>query len=386
MSNKYEMSNINIIIMAFIASLVGTTLVLGASKILDKAPLDKEELVVGVVSIPTTNKKENYEQDLKEFLTSKLGNKIDIEIDVKEISGIPNQPLNTRINDLRNNIYEPIDKKKWDVAFALLPLSSLKAKENGYEFVAKMFWNASAENQPPGIFFVREDSLVKEFKDITDNQGKVYSPSDADDETKNFVEGLKELPACRNINFENEFPENKVLRKKPIIALGSPETQQSIFAFYIPLYHLYGSSFFADYKNSSCEILMKVLLGRADVGVGIPPLPFIKNAINKKLIREIPTRFESKVIPYSGVFLSPELSESDRRKLAQVLLEAPPELMEKLHYIDNNRTEPNYDDLRAINDRVDEIIDCAKWERNTPKEEVSNPVTLSKEKEECKSR
>jgi len=338
--------------------MVGATAILA---LLNRSPLDDNDLVVGVVSIPSTLDKKKYEEDFKDYLTQKLGSKIDIEIDVYEIR------QDTSFDDIQDNVYEPIEDKNWDIVFALTPFSSLKAHENEYTFLARMFWRESTEPTPPGIFFVRSDSPIENFKDITDRRVESDSISEIHTRKANdFVENITnsnnlQYAACRGIKTESPSL-NDNLDGKPKIALGSPSRQESAFTFYIPLYHLYGSSFFADTDNSQCEILVKVLSGQVDVGVGIPPIPIIKDAVAEKLIREISPINQEKVLPYSGVFLSPDLSKRDQTRISKVLLSASEEMMEELHYVDNQKIAPDYNQLASINTRVEEIISCLNWQ------------------------
>ena len=344
-----------------LGGIVGATATTAIIALLNRSPLDDKNLVVGVVSIPSTLDKKKYEEDFKDYLTQKLGSKVDIEIDVYEIR------QDASFDDIQDKVYEPIEDKDWDIVFALTPFSSLKAHENDYTFLARMFWRESTEPTPPGIFFVRSDSPIENFKDITDRRVESDRTSEIYTRKANdFVEKITnsnnpQYAACKGVNTEPPSLKDD-LNGKSKIALGSPSRQESAFTFYIPLYHLYGSSFFADTDNSQCEIVVKVLSGQVDVGVGIPPIPIIKDAVDENLIREITPINQDKLLPYSGVFVSPELSERDQNRISQVLLSAPEEMMKELHYVDNQKSAPDYNQLASINIRVEEIISCLNWQ------------------------
>ncbi|CDM93918.1 MULTISPECIES: protein kinase domain-containing protein [Limnospira] len=198
-----------------------------------------------------------------------------------------------------------IAKKEWDVVFTLSPIISVAAKDNSYTFAALMF-----PEGPPYYYsalYVRADSPIQSINDIT--------PS-------------------------------------TVIALGGFNSASS---FYMPVYDLYGKTLTVDMGHRGQNIREMVRTGKADLGAGALG-DTVKNDPDIRIIHL------SRAIPGAGVYLSPELSESDRKVIERVLLNAPPDLQKQANY--GPGSEPDYTNFRGIIRRTEEILVCSNFRQN----------------------
>ncbi|MDY7054507.1 protein kinase domain-containing protein [Limnospira fusiformis] len=198
-----------------------------------------------------------------------------------------------------------IAKKEWDVVFTLSPIISVAAKDNSYTFAALMF-----PEGPPYYYsalYVRADSPIQSINDIT--------PS-------------------------------------TVIALGGFNSASS---FYMPVYDLYGKTLTVDMGHRGQNIREMVRTGKADLGAGALG-DTVKNDPDIRIIHL------SRAIPGAGVYLSPELSESDRKVIERVLLNAPPDLQKQANY--GPGSESDYTNFRGIIRRTEEILVCSNFRQN----------------------
>ncbi len=267
-----------------------TPLVDSAIKTITKRPL-----TVGVIMI-SRFPKENYIpliDYLKGQLSKKLNAEIKADVDAIEIKN----------KDSLTEAKSHIANKTWDVAFTLTPMLSIAAQDNGYEFAARMFPSTPAIES---ALFVRADSSIHGLNDITSNQK---------------------------------------------IALGQ---FNDAFAFYQPIYDLYGKTINLDLGNPLAKIIDKVESGQVDVGAGINSV--VKN--NPK-VRRISV---SRVIPGAGVYLSPNLTKEEQNLVKETLLTAPSNLQEQANYAKGDAY--NYTEFIKITHRVDEILSCTNLNQN----------------------
>lgn len=199
------------------------------------------------------------------------------------------------------NISEQIARKNWDIAFTRSPIFSIAAEDNRYIGVAIMF-----PNQPSyyrAALYVRVDSSIQSIADI---------------------------------------------KSTTTIALGSPESAPT---FHMPIYALYGKSLRVGTGYPPREVVEIVKTGKVDIGAG--RYAAIKDDPDFRII------YVSKAIPGPGVYLSPLLSSTDRKRIEEVLLNAPVDIKTLANYGDGQI--PNYDELRKIISKTEQIADCLGW-------------------------
>ena len=199
------------------------------------------------------------------------------------------------------NISERIARKNWDIAFTRSPIFSIEAEDNSYIGVAIMF-----PNQPPyyrAALYVRADSSIQSIADI---------------------------------------------KSTTTIALGSPESAPT---FHIPIYALYGTSLRVGTGYPPREVVKIVKAGKVDIGAS--RYTAIKDDPDFRII------YVSKAIPGPGVYLSPLLSSTDRKRIEELLLNAPPDIKARAKYGDSQI--PNYDELRKIISKTEQITKCPSW-------------------------
>jgi serine/threonine-protein kinase len=197
-----------------------------------------------------------------------------------------------------------IASKEFDIVFAYSPINSWVAKKKGYIWLGNQ--NPSASVYYRSALFVRADSPIQSIADL------------------------------------------KTTTK---IALGPIGSASS---FYVPVYELYGKSLTVIRDKSHAEIQNLVKTGKADVGASTESA--LENKPEFKIIHS------SKNIPVAGVFISPNIAQSDRNQIKQILSEAPRGILEKAGYW--NLAEPNYDYVGQISAKTEEIIRCANFGYN----------------------
>ena len=199
-----------------------------------------------------------------------------------------------------------IAEKKWDIVFTASPMISVAAKDNGYIWVARMF----AYNPPfyQSALFVKANSHIQSLNDLNST-------------TK--------------------------------IALGDFNSASS---FYMPSYDLYGKTLRVEMGNKGNKIREMVEKGEVDVGTGAYEV--VKSNPNLRVIHI------SRNIPAAGVYLSPNLSSSDLKRIQQALIEAPDDVKQKDKANYDRGEEPDYSSFLKITSRVDEVINCADFTKN----------------------
>jgi serine/threonine protein kinase/ABC-type phosphate/phosphonate transport system substrate-binding protein len=290
------------------------------------------KLTIGVITTRRLTK-ENYKK-LVEFLKTELGN--DVSYEISEISIRGGQKAIDQVK-------QKIAAKEWDIAFTFLPTLSIVAQDNGYTYAARI---SQERRDSSAVFFVRVDSPIQKFEDIIDN------------------------PSLK-------------------IALGNFDSPQ---AFYVPLYHLYGTALQASYGNSPREISDKVRSRQVDVGVGSVDSILRRNSAapevqsnksdtsdsgtpsnngtldapanlnpgeRKPTFRIIKPRNEDIPIPRAGVYISPNLSQGERDLVAKTLLKAPADIQKEARF--EQGEEPDYTSFRRVANRVNEILKCADY-------------------------
>jgi ABC-type phosphate/phosphonate transport system substrate-binding protein len=198
---------------------------------------------------------------------------------------------------------EKIRSQEWDIIFALSPVLSLYAKENGYTWVATMF--PGSDTYRAGLF-VRKDSSIQSVDDINSNTS---------------------------------------------IALGS--IADSASSFFIPVYDLFGKRLRVFPGNRGAEIIRMVETGQVDIGAAAISDNRIRENQNLRII------LASREIPGSGVYISPSLSESDQRIIKREMLLAPVEIQKDFNYAAGN--EHDYTEFKKIMSRVEEILICSDF-------------------------
>ena len=130
----------------------------------------------------------------------------------------------------------------------------------------------------------------------------------------------------------------------------------SAASFYMPVYDLYGKTLNVETGKRTGEAIRMVKSGIADVGAA-PMLDSLKTENP-----DLKVFYISRDIPSSGVYLSPNLSTSDRETIKQTLLKAPNEIKKKSNYREGN--EDDYTQFKQIIQRVDKILICADFSKN----------------------
>ncbi len=201
---------------------------------------------------------------------------------------------------------DQIAKKNWDLVFTLSPMLSIAARNNGYYFAAKMFPQSKTPYYT-GAIFVRRDSNIQSIDQ---------------------------------------------LNAQTTIALGGANSPHS---FYLPVYDLYGKSVKIIKDLNNDEIINKVETGQVDAGAGV--YIALKDNPRFKII------YQSRSIPGSGVYLSPNLTPKDRETIKRVMLTAPINIQNKANY--GASQEVNYQNFLEIVHRTEEVLQCADF-RNNP--------------------
>lgn len=248
------------------------------------------ELKVSSLTIGILYKPSNY-NELASYLRSQFGNKVQVIVDGNE---------SISYSDVRDRLV----RKEWDIAFALSPMLSVAAKENGYTFAARMFPDKPLHYQ--SALFVKSDSPMQSLNDT---------------------------------------------KPTTTVALGDFNSASS---FYMPAYDLFGKTLRVDLGHRSQEIKEMVKTGKADVGAAA--YDTVKNDPDLRVIQL------SRQIPGSNVYLSPNLSESDRQAIAKVLLAAPENLKNQANF--GPGQEPDYSEFIKISQKAEEVLKCADFQRN----------------------
>ncbi|WP_127056521.1 PhnD/SsuA/transferrin family substrate-binding protein [Trichormus variabilis] len=191
--------------------------------------------------------------------------------------------------------------KEWDISFPQSPMLSIAAKNNGYTFAARMFPNSPPYYQ--ATLFTKANSPIKSLNDL-----------------------------------------------KPIhtIAMGDFNSASS---FYMASYDLYGKTLKVNMGHKSSKIRELVKTGKADIGAAA--YIAVKDDKDLRIIHL------SKQIPGVNVYLSPNLSESDRQTITKVLLNAPANIRKDANY--GVGEEADYSQLIKISERTEQVLKCADF-------------------------
>lgn len=257
--------------------------------------LARTPLRIGILSSP-----DQY-ANFKSYLKNQLGEKVsDVVIEGN---------ANISYAEVQNKIA----KQEWDIVFAFSPMNGMRAKDNGYIWLARMFPQLPLTYQ--AALFVKADSPIQSLNDI------------------------------------------KTTTK---IALGDFNSASS---FYMPTYDLYGKSMTVTAGNRSSQIKDLVASGMADIGAGV--YSFIKNDSRFRVIHV------SREIPGSGVYISPKIDPQSQEQIRQILMNAPEEIKREANY--GAGMEPDYEVFRGISLRADEVIGCANFDRQPVQFFCRNP-------------
>jgi len=191
--------------------------------------------------------------------------------------------------------------KEWDITFPQSPMLSIAAKNNGYSFAAPMFPDSPPYYQ--ATIFTKTNSPIKSLNDL-----------------------------------------------KPIhtIAMGDFNSASS---FYMAAYDLYGKTLKVNMGHKSSKIRELVKTGKADIGAAA--------YIAVKDDKDLNIIHLSKQIPGGNVYLSPNLSESDRQTITKVLLNAPANIRKDANY--GVGEEADYSQLIKISERTEQVLKCATF-------------------------
>ena len=190
--------------------------------------------------------------------------------------------------------------KEWDISFPQSPMLSIAAKNNGYFYAARMFPNSPPYYQ--ATIFTKANSPIKSISD---------------------------------------------LKSTHTIAMGDFNSASS---FYMASYDLYGKTLKVNMGHKSSKIRELVKTGKADIGAAA--YIAVKDDKNLRIIHL------SKQIPGGNVYLSPNLSESDRQTINKVLLNAPADIRKDANY--GVGEEADYSQLIKISERTEQVLNCAK--------------------------
>ena len=212
--------------------------------------------------------------------------------------------LNLKVEIERNTAYrqtsQRIANKQWDIAFTRSPIFSIVAEDNNYFGIATMYPDNPYYR---AALYVRADSDIQSIADINSTT---------------------------------------------TIALGSPESAPT---FHLPIYTLYGKSLRIGTGYSPTKARELVKSGQVDIASSRYDL--IKDDSQLRIIHI------SKAIPGAGVYLSPKLSQEDRGKITDILLNAPAEIRAKANYEIGKISD--YDELRKIVIRTESILSCPEF-------------------------
>ncbi|QOV24723.1 PhnD/SsuA/transferrin family substrate-binding protein [Anabaenopsis elenkinii CCIBt3563] len=217
--------------------------------------------------------------------------------------------------------------KEWDIAFTMSPILSVAAKNNNYHFAVRMFPDKPAYYQ--AVLFTKADSPIESIYD---------------------------------------------LKSTHTIAMGDFNSASS---FYVASYDLYGKTLNVNMGHRASKIKDLVKTGQADLGAAA-----YTTAGNDQDLKIIHV---SKQIPGGNVYLSPNLSQSDRQIITNLLLNAPDEIKKDANY--GPGEEHDYSELIKISARTEEILKCSDFTNNPVKFYcVDKPAeTSSKPKPQSKS-
>ncbi|MEH2374653.1 phosphate/phosphite/phosphonate ABC transporter substrate-binding protein, partial [Nostoc sp.] len=248
--------------------------------------ITKKPLVIGIITSP-----KQY-SEFKIYLKNQLGSQ------ARDVVVEGNSEITYK--EAQNNI----SKNKWDIVFANSPMNGMRAKDNSYKWLARMYPKYPFTYE--SVLFVKSDSRIKSIEDI---------------------------------------------KSTTTIALGDFNSASS---FYMPAYNLYGKSMIVTAGHRSSKIRELVANKQADIGAVV--YTTIKDDPQFRVI-EI-----SREIPSTGVYLSPKLTPTVQKQIQNILENAPKKIKEQANY--DTGKEPDYKEFRTIALRVDQVLSCANFSRN----------------------
>ena len=280
-------------------------------------PFKNNEVTVGTLylDVPIEGKNPSYYwQELESYLERELkretGERVDVIRDVGRIGG------NAEI------VNEKLENKEWDIAFLL---NSIHADEA----INKMGYELIAFNKPLGEPYV---------------QVAIIAPKDGP---------IKSIEAPFNKDLDLKF------------AVGS---QNSFGMYEVPLFMLYGQTLkikripHAEPKS----IISEIKNGKADLGATWYN-EYVENEDGIEIIAM------SKTYPAGGVVLSPNLNSCEREILKNAMNSAEPSLKKGIGYRDlpKNKLRYDYDRVRIVNKRVQDILNCPNKDRVSESEPLN---------------
>jgi len=242
------------------------------------------------------------ESYLEDQLTQQLDRSVNVNVDSSIQIGTPQWIAKAN---------KKLQSKEWDIAFTLSPLVAVDAKNAGYEFAVRMMDRDNLKT----VLFARREFPIDYVQDLTD---------------------------------------------KTRVALAD---KNDIPGFYLPIYQLYGLEVSLELVPNLPDIVQKVLSDQADVGVGLermtsrfPNLKVLKD-------RRVTVLDNARTIPPGGVYLSPSLSDNAKALIKDLLLNAPSEVQKRSMYVPS-QDEGDYEEVKKIKARAEEIISCANFTEN----------------------
>jgi ABC-type phosphate/phosphonate transport system substrate-binding protein len=199
---------------------------------------------------------------------------------------------------------DQISAKHWDLVFTLSPMLSYAAQKRGYHFVGRMFPKNLVYQS---VIFVRKDSQIQSLAD---------------------------------------------LGSKTRIALGGFNSASS---FYMPAYDLAGKELTVDMGHRGPQIKEMVRNGQADAGAGA------YGDLIKPENQDLRIIHQSRDIPGSAVYLSPNIDDADVAILTQVLLEAPQSIRDEKHANYGAGSPADYTKFIEIAEKVEELLRCSNF-------------------------
>jgi ABC-type phosphate/phosphonate transport system substrate-binding protein len=289
---------------------------------------NRPKITLGVLIF--NKRQEQRYQDLAADLSSR--SKFEFVVDFVETS------KDSALKDAEKKISE----KKWDIAFARDPFTSIAAINAEYFFVARMVRLSTSDIQTAII--VKQDSPIKTLNDIS---------------------------------------------IKTKLAIGDPS---SASLYYMPIYDLYGRGFTKVYQKSEPSYSVNAISALNDnkvdaavvlYGNGFPPIRQPEKTTEKAPetpsggFREISQKINdgvyrvitlSRPIPSGSVYISPN-KKDDQAYLEKLLREVNPDIMKNAGY-DFGQREEDYGFFKGLKKRVDTIVSCA--DRNPLSEDEVN--------------
>ncbi len=250
--------------------------------------ISRTPLLIGVLTQP-----EKYTQ-LQTYLKKQLGSQV-LDVIIEGNSEITYQ-------EAQDNIA----KKKWDVVFALSPMNGMRAKDNGYKWIARMFPSSPPTYQ--SALFVKQDNPILSFTGII---------------------------------------------ASTTLALGDFSSASS---FYMPAYDLYGKSMRVTAGHKGTKIIELVANGEVDVGATL--YMRVKDDPRFRVIHV------SREIPGSGVYLSPKLSPTTQQQIKQMFMDVAQKIKDEANY--GTGEEPDYEAFRAISLKADQVLSCTDFSKKAP--------------------